>query len=92
MLTQAIILSLQITAIYILFMQGMLLGKVRIKAANWLDNNFLKANSKVIQKPLWDCPACMSSVWTIILTQSIDIPLMLCVCTISFIISKMIEE
>lgn len=92
MLTQAIILSLQITAIYILWQQGMLLAKTRIFLANKFDKWFGAKQSKVIQKPLWDCLACMSSVWTIVLTKTINIPLILIVCAINFIISKMIEE
>lgn len=88
MIEKAIIISLQITAIYILFQQGNLLGNVRIGIANWLDKKFTKQYSILIQKPLFECLCCMSSVWTILITFTIDIGLMLLVCGINCIIYK----
>jgi hypothetical protein len=86
MLEKAITISLQITAIYVLFQQGSLLGGVRIWVANFLDKHFDKIKSIYIQKPIWDCLCCMSSVWTIILTWSFDFRLLLCVCGCNCII------
>lgn len=86
MLVQAITISLQITAIYVLFQQGSLFGWVRICIANLLDKYFDKIKSIYIQKPLWDCLCCMSSFWTILLTWSFDIRLLLCVCGVNCII------
>lgn len=106
MIIQAIILSLQITAIYIVFQQGMLLGWLRIGAANLLDDSFgfccKKMNidsplltgkklSLYIQKPLWECLMCMSSVWTIVLTHSFNIKLILLVCGINSLIDKFLD-
>ncbi len=91
MIIHAIILSLQITAIHVLFLDGMLLAPLRIKMANMIDKAFGKAKSRMIQKPLWDCLACMASVWTIILTQSFDIGLILIVCGINALISKILD-
>jgi hypothetical protein len=86
MLERAIIISLQITAIYVLFQQGSLFGGMRIWIANLLDKHFDKIKSIYIQKPLWDCLCCMSSFWTIVLTWSFDIRLLLCVCGVNCII------
>jgi hypothetical protein len=92
MLVQAIILSLQITAVYIVFQQGMLLGDVKIKAANYFDKYLGPTKSRYVQKPIWDCLMCMASVWTIILTLSFNIPLMLLVCGINTLIDKIIHH
>ena len=91
MIEQAVILSLQITAIYIVFQQGMLLGWVRIVTANLLDNLLDIRISRYIQKPLWDCLMCMSSIWTIALTRSFDIKLILVVCGINCLIEKYLD-
>lgn len=98
MIVQAIILSLQITAIYTLFQQGMLLGKVRIGFANIIDKAFGLRASRVIQKPLFDCLICMSGIWTVLLTLqvdqpfiTIDLPLILTVCGINVLIDKIIS-
>jgi hypothetical protein len=90
MLEKAIIISLQITAIYVLFQQGSLLGGVRIYLSNMLDKYFSKVTSIYIQKPLWECLFCMSSVWTILLTMSFDIKLILCVCGVNCIIYNLL--
>lgn len=106
MLIQAIILSLIITAIYILFQEGMLLGWFRIGVENkvdesciWLAKKFKKENpvltgkkwSKYIQKPLWGCLICMASIWTVVLTGAIDVKLIFIVCGINVIIDKFIN-
>ena len=97
MLEQAIILSLKITAIHILFSQGMLLGWFRIECANFFDERFGKKWSRYIQKPLWDCMSCMASLWTLILTFGgikgigYTISIMLIVCAINAIIEKFLD-
>ena len=105
MLIHALILSLTITAIYILFQEGMLLGWFRVLAENKIDKVFIslakkfkeqyvisgKKWSKYIQKPIWGCLICMASVWTIILTWSVDVKLIFVVCGINVIIDKFIN-
>lgn len=44
-----------IVGIWTLFLEGMLLG--------WLGDFFHKTLPVFIQKPLYDCPPCMSSIW-----------------------------
>lgn len=88
MIERAFILSIEILAIYVLLQQGMILGWFRIIMANIFDLMFEKKWSRYLQKPLWDCFTCMSSVWTIILTLSFNIRLMLIVCGLNFIIEK----
>lgn len=90
MILTAAILSLKILAIYIVFSQGMLLGWVPVAVSNFLDKKVGKLWSRYLQKPLWECYICMSSVWTIVLTADFDIHLMLLVCGINFVISKTI--
>jgi hypothetical protein len=86
MLEKAITISLQITAIFVLFQQGSLFGFVRIKGAQLLAKYFDNVKSIYIQKPIWECLCCMSSFWTIVLTWSFDIRLLLCVCGCNCII------
>lgn len=103
---QAIILSLQITAIYILFQDGMLLAWFREWAESYMDETciffskkFVERNpvtagmkmSKHLQKPVWGCVICMASVWTIIITWSFNVPLIFLVCGINVIIDKFIN-
>lgn len=80
MITEALYISLQILALHILFRQGNLLFPVRRVTANILDRYIGVRYSRYVQKPLWDCLPCMASVWTIALTLSFDIPLILAVC------------
>jgi hypothetical protein len=47
--------------------------------------------SKHWQKPLWSCVICMSGLWTIILTWSLNIPLIFLVCGINVLIDKIIN-
>lgn len=91
MIEAAIILSLKITTVYVLFQQGMLLGGVRIWTANRTDKWFGKRNSKIIQKPIWSCLTCMSGIWTVIFTLGIDIPLIFTVCGLNAIIDKWLD-
>lgn len=107
MITNAIILSLQITAIYIVFEKTMLLGWFKGPVATAIDDGCIfffekikasetlmkgKRLSRYIQKPLWDCLPCMASVWTIFLTWSFDIRLILIVCGINILIDKFIND
>jgi hypothetical protein len=91
MILQALILSIQITAIYTLFQQGMLLGWFRIMCANKIDRWFGLKWSRYIQKPVFDCLPCMASVWTIFLTNGFDIKLILTVCGINVLINKILD-
>lgn len=70
MLTQALILSLQIIAIKVSFMEGMWMGWFQIGVANILDRIVGLKWSRYIQKPLWDCFPCMASLWVMILSGS----------------------
>jgi len=91
MIQQAIILSLQITGIYILFQQGMLLGWLGIWISNLLDKTIGMKASKYVVKPFFGCLACMASVWTCLLTWQINIGLMLLVCGINVLIDKIVN-
>lgn len=106
MLLHALILSLKITTIYILFQEGMLLGWFRDKVEYWIDRRCIrlakkfekespllsgKKWSKYCQKPIWGCLICMAGIWTIILTWSIDLELIFVVCGINVIIDKFIN-
>lgn len=92
MATIAIKLSLIITAIHLLFQQGMLLGWFRIMTANMFDWLFGLKVSTYIQKPLWECLPCMASFWTIILTFSVNLELIFIVCGINILIDKALED
>lgn len=106
MIQHAIILSLQITAIYILFQEGMLLERLRGWIETLFDQMFIWLAKKTRQpdyeitgkqwskhwiKPVFGCVICMSGIWTIILTWSINIPLIFVVCGINVIIDKFIN-
>jgi len=88
MISVAIEISLIITAVYVLFMQGMLLGWFRILTANLFDWLFGLKWSTIIQKPIWGCLPCMASLWTILLTYSFNLELMLVVCGINILIDN----
>lgn len=107
MIIEAIILSLMITAIYVVFESGMLLGRFTGPIATVIDETCIfcfkmtkaanpmtrgKIASRYIQKPLWDCLPCMASVWVMLLTWSFNVKLMLVVCGINVIISKFINN
>jgi len=92
MTERALILSLQIIAIFLLFQEGNALSPVRVRVANWLDSVVSKRTSAIIQKPLWECYPCMASVWTIVLTQRIEPGLILLVCGINYLLCKTIVQ
>jgi hypothetical protein len=48
--------------------------------------------SMYVQKPLWSCLTCMASVWTILLSWSFNVKLILLVCGINAIIDKLIGD
>jgi hypothetical protein len=97
MIELALILSLQITAIYVCFQEGMLLGWLRIFLANWLDKYLGSKISRYVQKPIWDCLPCMASVWTLLLAlryirePDIIMALILIVCGINVLIDKILD-
>jgi len=90
MLMNAFIISIQIIAVHLCFKQGEIFGEVRIATANLLDWLFGKSMSIYIQKPMWNCVVCMASIWTIILSWSFDIHLILLVCGINYFLDKFI--
>lgn len=92
MIPTIIIVSLQITAIYTVFQQGNILSPIRAWIATRLDHSIGKKWSKYIQKPLWDCLPCMSSVWTITLTWGFDLFLILAVCGLLVILRIWVEH
>jgi hypothetical protein len=97
MITNIIILSLQITAIYVCFTQGMIFGEVRIYLLQKTFPEF-----KAIWKPIFDCLICMGGVWSLVLGKlEFNLPLKELIFTmvaviglntlIDFFISKNIE-
>lgn len=92
MIIQAIEISIMLTAIHILFWDGMLLGWLRIMAANLLDWMVGIKASKYIQKPMWDCLPCMSLLGTVIITWGFNIKLILLVCGLNVLIEKFIDH
>lgn len=91
MLETGIVASLIITTIYTCFQQGMILGWLRIWCANLLDKYLGLKTSRYVQKPLWDCLPCMSSVWMIVLTQKFNLLNILLVCGITILIDKYLD-
>lgn len=99
LLIEAIKLSWIITALYVSFQKGMFLGKLRAKIATFLDRKLIarlgnqqgRKWSTYIQKPFWDCLPCMSSVWGLLLSWSLDIELILVICGINAIIDKILD-
>lgn len=67
MLEQAIVLSLQITAIHVAFQQGNVLGWLRWALATALDKLHRPVLKIYIMKPITDCLTCSASVWGSIL-------------------------
>lgn len=90
MLQTAIVISLQIAAIYLLFNKSPIGKPVMTAGANLFDRLGRKT-SRLIQAPLWDCFICMSSVWTIVLSWSVDPLLMLTVCGVNYFIAKILD-
>lgn len=85
--------SLGIWCIHILFQEGHLLEKV----GDWMDEHW----PEKVNKPLWACPICMSSVWGFIGFFALDflfgvhhdikllIPFIFCLCGLNTIILKL---
>lgn len=92
MIQQVILLSLQILAVHVICQPGMIMGCPRAFLATGLDRMLGMKWSKIVQKPLWDCLACMSGIWTIILTQTFNLPLILAVCGLNYLIQKAITH
>ena len=90
MLERIVIFTLTCTGIYALFFQGMILGWLRISAANMLDKCFGKKVSRYIQKPLWDCLPCMSFLWICLITWSFDPLVILAVCGLNQMVESVI--
>jgi hypothetical protein len=80
-----------ITGIWISFQEGNIFSFIRVLIANFLDKWNPKL-SKYIQKPLWDCMPCMGSFWTIVLSWSFNIPLILAVVGALVVICNVIHS
>jgi hypothetical protein len=88
--------SLGMWCIHILFQEGHLLEKV----GDWMDEHW----SEKINKPLWACPICMSSVWGLIGFFALDylfgihhgikllIPFIFCLCGLNTIILNLTSK
>lgn len=92
MILHALKTSLIITAIYMVFQEGMILGWFRIMMANICDKYLGKKRSLYLQKPVWGCLTCMSGIWTVLLSLRIDIPLIFIVCGLCAIIDKFLND
>jgi len=79
LLEDVIIISLICAGIHVCFWEGMILGKLGEKMQHW------------IFKPVAMCLPCMASVWSILLTMTIDVKLMLAVCGMNTIIAALIQ-
>jgi hypothetical protein len=79
MLLDVIEISLICTGIHVCFWEGMIFGKLGERMQHW------------IFKPVAMCLSCMASVWSILLTMTIDLKLMLAVCGMNTIIAALIQ-
>lgn len=63
------------------------------KYPKWSAEKWLKIANTLnwIVKPLYDCLPCMASVWTIVLTQSVNIKDILIVCGMNAIIASVLQ-
>lgn len=80
MIADLIVTSFAITGIHVAFWQGNICFPFRRLVANGLDRHIGKKGSRLVQKPLWDCLPCMSSVWTIVLSWEVNVIMILAVC------------
>ena len=62
MIIHTIILSLQITAIYVCFMEGMIFGEIRIYLLQKTPKH-----KQWIFKPIFDCLICMGGIYSLAL-------------------------
>jgi len=76
---QLIEISLICTGIHVCFFEGMIFGKLGSRMEAWY------------YKPLAMCLPCMASVWTIVLTQSVNIKDILIVCGMNAIIASVLQ-
>ena len=77
-------ISLICTGVFVSFLEGNILFQFGNKIQDKINNHF-------ILKPLFTCLPCMASVWSIIITMTINIPLILCVCGLNAIIDSIIS-
>jgi hypothetical protein len=88
--------SLGIWCLHILFQEGHLLEK----AGDWMDEHW----HEKINKPLWACPICMSSIWGVIGFCALDflfgvhhdikllIPFIFCLCGFNTLLLKLTSK
>ena len=92
----ALKISLCIVAVYECTQEGMILHRARAWAATQMDRRLGDARSEWLQKPLWGCLICMSSIWGLIFSVAfevalIDVPLtILMVCGVNSLINRVI--
>ncbi|MDR1594641.1 MAG: hypothetical protein LBS43_09210 [Prevotellaceae bacterium] len=90
-------ISLMITAIYVCCQDGMIFSEIRIFAQNQLDRLFGRW-SDIVQKPLFGCMTCMSSVWGLTGCVALGVPAaewvftILQVCGLNVVISSVINR
>jgi hypothetical protein len=93
----ALKISLMITAIYACCQDGMVFAEIRIFIQNKLDKLFDSRVSEIIQKPLFGCLACMSSVWGVTGCIALGVPVsewvftVLQICGLNAIISRLLS-
>jgi hypothetical protein len=93
---EAIKISLMITAIYACCGDGMVFAEIRIAVQNFLDKRLGNGVSDIVQKPLFGCLTCMSSVWGIAGCIALGVPVsewvftVLQVCGLNVIISRLL--
>ena len=96
MLTQALTISLIITAIHASMWDGMIFHFVAFFIDTALDLPPLRRLG-FLRKPLYECLICMGGVWTVVLYPLLYgwawqlVPVMLCVIGINTIISEIIK-
>jgi hypothetical protein len=90
-------ISLMITAIHVCCLDAMIFGRIRRCIQNFLDNRLGNKVSDVVQKPLFGCLVCMSSVWGLIGCVALGVPpaewvfTILQVCGLNVIISSILQ-
>ncbi|MDR1886710.1 MAG: hypothetical protein LBQ70_02230 [Prevotellaceae bacterium] len=97
-MTSVIEISLMITAIHICCRDGMIFSEPRIFVQNRLCRRFGHRISAIIEKPLFACLVCMSSVWGLAGCIALNIPAsewiftILQVCGLNSIITYFVKE
>ena len=86
----SLVITLQILAIHVCFWDGNIFSWFKVLLANEFDRAFGVKASKYVQKPLFSCLTCMSGIWTIILSWSFNVSMILIVCGMCALIDMII--